>query len=195
MLKQVSASASVDTTLIVGYEYWFDRLNNRIYVDVNDSELVTLDEQINTSDLFVGIHALHIRFLDSKGKWSPTTNKFFVKTPQTTSGIKEIIGFEYWFDRSLQRIYVGQNNGNSIDIDSLVATSQLTNDIHSLHIRFVDNAGVWSSVYSKFFMKTPESNSGVKEVVAFEYWFDRQTIRIPVDVKFPMYGVRYIVSL
>ncbi|MBI3234153.1 MAG: PKD domain-containing protein, partial [Bacteroidetes bacterium] len=162
---------------IVLFEYWFDREVSRRTIHVSKANDLSIDSFLNVAQLDDGIHSLHIRYLDNAQVWSTIYSKFFMKTPGHSSNTKEIVELEYWFDRNTDRTLLELNATNLFVIDSAINTAELSDGLHYIRIRFKDNGGVWSSVYSKCFYKNPSNASGVKEIVAMEYWFDRNTSR------------------
>lgn len=77
-----------------------------------------------------------------------------------------IIAYEYWFDdafdaRQTRNITPVQQISLNQDVD----VTTLSGDFHTLHFRFQDNLGNWSSIYSQAFAHTAP-------VKTIEYWYD-----------------------
>ena len=147
-----------DEKSIVEREYWFDN-------DV--STLQTLDAvttAVDISALSQGLHSFTIRVKDSKGFWScPMTKYFVVKpTPTTTT----VASCEYWFDNDV----ANRNTlGESV---ATVEMNGLTQGLHSFTMRVKNDAGVWSSPMTKYFLVPSASEMNGKTITRCQYWFD-----------------------
>jgi len=148
-----------DEKSIVEREYWFDN-------DV--STLQTLDAvttAVDISALSQGLHSFTIRVKDSKGFWScPMTKYFVVKpTPTTTT----VAACEYWFDNDV---------ANSKTLGESVATvemSGLNQGLHAFTMRVKNDAGVWSSTMTKYFIVPGAAMiEGGLTVSRYLYWID-----------------------
>jgi hypothetical protein len=121
------------------------------------------------------VHSFSIRFKDNSDLWSSVLTQFFYKIPQqATATTKEIVAYEYWFDNDYSNASaLTVTNQQVYNLSSLIPTNTINTGVHSLSIRFKDNAGMWSSILTQFFYKIPaNTNAGPKEIVAYEYWFD-----------------------
>lgn len=157
------------------YEYWFD--NN--YAGKTEVGITTpipafnLNTSIPATGINSGLHTFHIRFRDDNNHYSSTVSQFFQKLPSSTSGTKQIVEYEYWFDnnyadKTLQAI----TPQSTYLLTSALQASTLSQGFHTMHIRFKDDGGGWSNVFSQFFQKVSSSASVTKQIVAYEYWFD-----------------------
>ena len=159
---------------LLAYEYWFDdqystKVNNRITED----NVSKLDAQIPTDGLETGLHNIHIRYQDIKGKWSGIVSDFFHKLPVTPVGSPKMIASEYWFDADFaSKVSTSITPGQAIAANGGFDISSLKNGLHSYHVRYKDDAGQWSSVVSEFFQKLPVAAAGSRTITASEYWFD-----------------------
>ncbi|MBP5356245.1 MAG: hypothetical protein J6Z10_05260 [Prevotella sp.] len=152
-----------DEKSIVEREYWFDN-------DV--STLQTLDAvttAVDISALSQGLHSFTIRVKDSKGFWScPMTKYFVVKpTPTTTT----VAACEYWFDNDV---------ANSKTLGESVATvemSGLNQGLHAFTMRVKNDAGVWSSTMTKYFLVPADAfmENGLA-VSHYMYWIDESEV-------------------
>lgn len=168
-----SGSSSVELT---SYEYWFDSdYQFRTQKAVTQNGTFSLLDNLNVRDLYNGLHTVHFRFKDSQSAWSSVVSKFFIKTQKgEVSTINELSGFEYWFDTSHDtRKWVDMGDAETMVINDNIDVANLFNGLHTIHYRFKDSKGLWSSVISKFFIKTQTGNeSTINELSGFEYWFD-----------------------
>jgi PKD repeat protein len=159
---------------LVEYEYWFDNdySNAQTIVTTNTSQ-VNINSLIDAQTLVSGIHTFHIRFKDASGLWSSVLSQFFYKTPESYSTNNNLVEYEYWFDNDYSNSQtIVTANTSQVNINSLIDAQSLNSGIHTFHIRFKDASGLWSSVLSQFFYKTPESYSANNNLVEYEYWFD-----------------------
>lgn len=159
---------------IVEYEYWFDNNHaGRITEAITAESSYQLVTYFNTSSLSNGLHNINIRFKDNAGLWSPAVSQFIIKLPPSVSANKQIVAYEYWFDKAYeQKILQTVALQNQFQITTDIATSMLSNGLHNVNIRFKDNSGLWSSTVSQFIIKLPPSVSANKQIVEYEYWFD-----------------------
>ncbi len=159
---------------IVKYEYWFDNnFASRIGISVSAQSIYHLNTSIPSAGLSIGLHSLHIRFIDNHGQWSSIVSQFFYKQPPLPTGGGQIIAYEYWFDNDYSSKVSQTVAPTAIHqlISGLPANS-LSQGLHSFHLRYKDNTGKWSSVVSQFFYKQPISTSGDRNITGYEYWFD-----------------------
>ncbi|MDQ6843704.1 MAG: hypothetical protein M3Z92_05020, partial [Bacteroidota bacterium] len=89
--------------------------------------------------------------------------------PYSNSGIVE---YDYWFDNNYANV-VPTSISPQIDfqLNASIPTNNLSQGLHSFHIRFMDNNSQWSSVNSTFFVKLPNSPLA-NTLTGYEYWFD-----------------------
>jgi len=165
---------SGNNNTLVSYEYWFDdQYNNKVSSPVTPSWNSQYELNVPTTDLNTGLHSYHIRYLDSKGKWSAIVSEFFHKLPVTIGGIRKITGCEYWFDSDYdKKIATPVTPEQTVTLNSGIDVALLQNGLHSFHVRYKDDAGQWSSVVSEFFHKLPETAGGIRKITGCEYWFD-----------------------
>jgi PKD repeat protein len=161
---------------ITAYEYWFDNdFSGAVTVPIISQQQVNVSELLASTGLNNGVHTFNIRFKDNSGMWSSVLSEYFYKVPATiTTGIKEIIEVEYWFDNDFQNAQtIATVAQPQILLNDLISTANLNTGVHTFNIRFKDNAGMWSSVLSEYFYKVPASlTTGNKEIIDVEYWFD-----------------------
>ena len=152
-----------DEKSIVEREYWFD----------NDiSTLQTLDENtsvVSISGLAHGLHSFTLRVQDSKGVWSSPMTKYFVvkPTPTTTT----VADCEYWFDNDVAN---RETLGESV---AEVSMAGLNQGLHSFTMRVKNDAGVWSSTMTKYFIVTADAflANGLT-ISRYLYWIDEDEV-------------------
>ena len=170
---KVPAQANIDRK-IVAYEYWFDSdYTNKISQTANNQETFSLNTNVVPNALASGIHTLNIRFKDNTGFSSSTLSSFFYKVPDQAIADRKIIAYEYWFDSDYANV-VSQTatNQETFSLNTNVVPNALASGIHTLNIRFKDNTGFLSSTLSSFFYKNHNGSTILKNIVAYEYWFN-----------------------
>ncbi len=171
---KLPASASPDP-LIVGYEYWFDQdIANKTTVTIAPTEELLVNFDVNASALSYGMHTLHTRFVDSDGTYSSAAASSVYKLPSSASPDLLIVGYEYWFDQDIANkttVTVAPTEELLVNFD--VNASALSYGMHTLHTRFVDSDGTYSSDAASFFYKIPTSTLPDYSIVGYEYWFDQ----------------------
>ena len=170
---KVPEQASFDRK-IVAYEYWFDNdYANKVSQTATNQETFSLNTTVVPSALASGIHTFNIRFKDNTGFSSSTLSSFFYKVPEQATFDRKITKYEYWFDNDYaNKISQTATNQETFSLNTTVVPSTLANGIHTFSIRFKDNTGFSSSTLSSFFYKNQNGFSVLKNIVAYEYWFN-----------------------
>ncbi len=147
---------------IVEHQYWID---GRMEALVTQEEQPTL---IDISSLTPGIHRLTVRVKDNAGLYSsPVTKNFIVPTDMPAVSDKQIVEHQYWIDDRMEASVTGAEQPTLIDISSL------TPGMHTFNVRVKDNAGLYSSPISQFFIVPySEVDASGKQIVEHQYWID-----------------------
>lgn len=155
------------------YEYWFDNnFSGRITTAVTPVQNFTLNTSLSASALLPGLHVMHIRFCDDSVQWSSCASQFFFRVPPTTASTS-IIGYEYWFDNNFAgRIFTSITSQQNATVTAPLNSASLVQGLHTVHVRFIDSEGNWSTTLSQFFFRNQSSSSTTQEVNAYQYWFD-----------------------
>jgi PKD repeat protein len=146
-------------TLITEYEYWFD--NNylsKVHISISPTDTCNLKTAINCGQVNVGLHAFNIRFKDNLGQWSSTYSQYFQKMELPKTDNVLVYG-EYWINdnrNDLQTIVI-DSNATFVLLDNLNISSA-TKATNTVHYRFRDKYGYWSSVYSLNFYHPVEAD-------------------------------------
>ncbi|MBL0267130.1 MAG: T9SS type A sorting domain-containing protein [Chitinophagaceae bacterium] len=162
---------------IVEYEYWFDTvITSIVNISLVPQAILNLNTNINTRSLSTGLHTLHLRFKDQNEDWSSVLSKYiyvYSSMPVLNSSISK---YEYWFDNDYSSATTSliSPNRNYVLNAALTATF-LSHGLHSMHIRFGDMGGTWSSVLSEFIYKSGISGSGLYQMSNYRYWVDNDT--------------------
>ena len=167
------------STLINGYEYWFNHdYAGKIAVVVNNTTLLDLSSAISASALNTGMNTFHIRFRDVSGSYSAASTAYFVIVPEML-----LSGYEYWFDNDYgSKTTVNVANTQMLDLSETITATSLSLGFHSFHIRFRNNTGVWCSTQSDLFYKHGTGNQN--NLTSYEYWFDdnpAEKVSVPIE--------------
>ena len=156
-------------------QYWF---NNNFDEAVNEvvatpAGLITFSESISTSNLSDGLHTFHIRFQDNQKKWSTVKSSFFYKVPKAEVADNKIEAYEFWFNNNYDEAeYAITENLSVISLNKSIDVDNLSNGLHTFHIRFKDSSGKWSSILSSFFYKTETHEFIENRIVEYQYWLN-----------------------
>ena len=159
---------------ITGGEYYFDidpGFGNGVPLNIS-GEVIDQTMSIPTENLSDGIHKLYIRVLNDVGTWSLYDKKVIYVSPNNANA-SFIASAEYFFDSD-----PGFGNGTTINVsgdniddDNSIATENLTDGIHKLYIRVLNEAGIWSLYNRKvIFVNSNILNSA--PIAAAEYFID-----------------------
>jgi predicted secreted protein len=85
----------------------------------------------------------------------------------------KITGYQYAFNDGQNIQFVNVSPTNNFHLDTDLDVSSLESIINTIHIRFLDEAGNWSSIVSKIFIK-PLDGDGTEDVkiTSYEYFFN-----------------------
>lgn len=156
---------------ITQYEYWFDNnYQNVVSTDIMPQQSFQLNRNITTNNLSTGLHSLHLRFKDSKGQWSSIVSNYFIKN-NTSPSNNTISAYEYWFDNDYgSAIRYTTSTQSDFQLSSNISVNNLSQGLHSFHIRFKDNKGLWSSILSNYFIRDKKTSS--PKLASWRYWLD-----------------------
>jgi len=152
--------------------YWFDnQINNFSLTSFNGTHFL---QNINTQNINPGIHLFSWQIKQHNDLYSVPLNDYVLIKNSSTNDTAHIVKLEYWFDNDLNTIQeiVLEEDQNIILIDSLF-TSNISAGLHTISLRFLDQANLYSSVISHLFLKSPEYVNQNPEIIGFEYWIDQ----------------------
>lgn len=157
-----SKSARADG--VTQMEYWFNK-----DFDAREQKVITnlsqIEEDIDLSHLPLGAHQLFYRFQYAGGKWSAVNTSQIFKRSSASSSTGGGYQFQYWFD-SAAGVPITVNVSSPSAIDSTLDVSHLDSGRHLLHARFRKVGGLWSSLFTKEFLKNDYSNFTCATVAA-----------------------------
>ena len=166
---------NITSPKIVEFEYWFDDdYANKIVSPASNAASFSINTNEDISTLSDGLHAINTRFKDEENNWSSIQSDFFYKIPLNLNIISpKIVEFEYWFDDDYaNKIVSPGSNVASFSINTNEDVSTLPDGLHAINARFKDEENNWSIVQSNFFYKTPNNTIILKDITAYEYWFN-----------------------
>lgn len=155
-------------------QYWLNNdTQQAVTTEAGNQQIFTLDDSLDFSEITNGIHTFHIRFKDQSGNWSSTLSSFFYKTEAGMATENTIVAYQYWFNQDYpQAITAEANHQQAFILEAMIEPSELPEGIHTFHIRFRDEAGLWSTVQSAFFVKLPVVEIVDNKINKYRYWFD-----------------------
>ncbi|MFD2726686.1 T9SS type A sorting domain-containing protein [Hyunsoonleella rubra] len=133
---------------------------------------VDTDLTVPTTGLPNGVHKLYVRLVNGDGTWSLYDRNVFYVNPNNSNSAN-IASAEYFIDTD-----PGVGNatslavsGNVIDQDFNVPTTGLSEGVHKLYLRLINDDGTWSLYDRNVFYVSPDLvNSAL--ITGAEYFFD-----------------------
>ncbi len=156
------------------YEYWFNQDFSTISkVSITPANNYLLQSEINVSSLSEGLNVLNIRFKDENNLYSNTLSKLFLKYSLPAPANTKLTSYEYWYNSDFKNSQVVPFSAASpyqIIEDLDIAT--LPEGLNILHIRFKDENGLYSNIFSKVFLKNTQSLTTDIKLKEYQYWFN-----------------------
>ncbi|WP_205502950.1 T9SS type A sorting domain-containing protein [Rufibacter psychrotolerans] len=145
------------STAVVKGEYFFDSdpgLGKGKALPVAAGGLVDITAEVSTEGLSPGFHTLFVRIQDREGRWGMGEGRT-VLIERTQNNSVTITAAEYFFDNANPEHGKGTplpvNRGAMLELETQVDVSGLALGRHSLHLRLLDDKGVWSQPEIKEF--------------------------------------------
>ncbi len=156
------------------YQYWFDNsFNQAQIVAVSPVAQLQLSAALPTAVLANGLHTLNIRFRDKTNQWSSTLSQFVYVNKAAPVANNAMGKMQYWFDDHFES---ATNKAIAVQpivsVNDLLSTASLPDGLHTLHLRFADTIGQWSSTLSQFFYKSAVSGVTTNVVTGYRFWFN-----------------------
>lgn len=163
-------TAQADDRQLSKLQYWFDDNQSAMVEQTLRGTKQTIDQAIDVSGLREGMHNLYYRIGDDVGQWSPLHVWTFFVASIRNLGEKEITAAEYWIDQNIvDRKTVEVSDGIW---QQALNVSNLSEGIHTLNYRFVDNYGDYSAVSQTMFSKVQKKTTQIKKL---RYWWSNRT--------------------
>jgi len=163
-----------NSALITVAEYFIDTdpgVGNGTALAMNGN-IIDQNYSIPTTGLSDGIHKLYVRVINADGTWSLyDKNVFYINPTQTNTA--SIASAEYFFDTDPG---VGNGttlamSGNSVDLNYNIPTTGLSDGIHKLYVRVINDDGTWSLYDKNVFYINPD-HSNTANIATAEYFID-----------------------
>lgn len=169
------ASSSITNKKMTAYQYWNDNdFANAVTENVTHAEIFNLNKTIDYSNLADGLHVFNIRFKDDTEKWTSITSDFYYKKSSNSFSNKNIIAYQVWMDNDFANAILSTASASQPIFNlnaALAQTTPLVNGLHTLHLRFKDDAGNWSAITSAFFIKK-SGEIAPKKITNYQYWLN-----------------------
>jgi len=161
--------------LITALQYRFNQ-GEMIRQDVTPGATFSFEQSLSAASVPNGLNSFSIRFRDNTGLWSSMVTRFFVKMPVTEDGngdARQIVSYEYRFNQG-EMVQQTVTAAADISIDEIISAAALPDGLNSFSVRFKDNAGLWSSVLTRFFVKIPALQGGGEgnDLAAYQLWLN-----------------------
>ena len=154
------------------YEYWIDNeYGSKVTATVSPQETIAINELLNYNSQINGLHSFNIRFKDNTDLWSSTSSNFFYKTNTETIILRNIIGYEYWYNDNYSNkvtVAITPNQVANINTFLIPENSGLGIGTHQLNVRFKDDTDLWSAISTDSFDLTTlgiSDNNLLKNIV------------------------------
>lgn len=172
----LACCTALSAQTVAAIEYYFDSdPGPGNGVQIYGRNTVELNQSISTASLAPGIHRFYTRACNDDGVWGlPQSTAFLVPFTAAEFVERDVARIEYYFDAD-----PGPGNGtpvygrNTVAVDDVIATADLSAGIHRLYVRARDDAGIWGLPQSTAFL-IPFAAPAFAErsVAAIEYFYD-----------------------
>ncbi|MBP5337758.1 MAG: dockerin type I repeat-containing protein [Prevotella sp.] len=163
--------------LLLGGEYWIDgNYNAPSTVAIGKGGVMQFS--LDATTLSEGLHTLYYRAFDSAGFYSPVQSWLFYRGQLANQRATAVTTYEYWTDQNAHQ--TGTVVGNEVQFT--LDASTLSEGLHTLHYRLMDNQGHYSPIQSWLFYRAAAAYTGGKRTL--EYWIDNGELKkeaIPDD--------------
>jgi PKD repeat protein len=178
-VKQTNALGQGKLKKITALEYWMNgNSSNRTQRILNAQTTFAWEELIDVANIPDGVNTFNARFKDEYGVWSPVETRFFVKqSTALTEGNKNITNLEYWMDgNTANKVSKTITPNNPYHWEELIPTEDIPNGLHTFNVRWKDEKGIWTMVYTQFFVKDENqfTSLGENKIVGYRLWFSEE---------------------
>ncbi|WP_283242724.1 PKD domain-containing protein [Marinifilum caeruleilacunae] len=165
--REAIASAQQLNTI----QYWFDNdIDNAVTNSFAATDQLNHSELIDVSGLSDGVHLLSYRIKAESNMWSSVVSEQFVKREENTQA-HQLTKVQYWFDNDLENaVSINIASSDRLDMNELIDLSDLSDGLHTIHTRVMDESHIWSIVVSKQFVKRPKQIAA--KLNQYRYWFN-----------------------
>ena len=178
-VKQTNALGQGELKKITALEYWMNgNSSNRTQRVLSGQTTFAWEELIDVAGLPDGVNTFNARFKDEYGVWSPVETRFFVKQSTALSeGNKNITNLEYWIDgNAANKVSKTITPNNPYHWEELIPAEDIPNGLHTFNVRWKDEKGIWTTVYTQFFVKDENqfTSLGENKIVGYRLWFSEE---------------------
>jgi len=162
-------TATADDVTIARCEYWLDYdFASRAELPVSPDGV--FEHSFDVAEQTPGLHAIALRFCDSRGLWSMPVLRHYVKVAQEPVWESHLEKLYYWLD------YDKDNAVETSCADGVVEmqldVTALTPGLHTFSYMFSENNGLYSSPVTRFFIVPLDAPKGFGLISGYEYWFN-----------------------
>lgn len=162
-------TATADDVTIARCEYWLDYdFASRAELPVSPDGV--FEHSFDVAEQTPGLHAIALRFCDSRGLWSMPVLRHYVKVAQEPVWESHLEKLYYWLD------YDKDNAVETSCADGVVEmqldVTALTPGLHTFSYMFSENNGLYSSPVTRFFIVPLDATEGFGLISGYEYWFN-----------------------
>ena len=110
-----------------------------------------------------------------------------------TAQDRQLSRFQYWFDDSQTALTEQALSGVEATVEQAIDASMLSEGMHILNYRFIDNFGVSSALHQALFCK---QQLKATKVTKLRYWWSNRTdLAVDVDVNSPTFNYETLLSV
>lgn len=154
------------------FEYWIDNeYDNRTAISVTSEDVL---HDVDMSALSEGVHVLYYRVQDNQGNYSSLQSWVFYRIKLSAETATSVKGIEYWFDED--RSQVRKNSITQDEMSLTIDGSGLTEGLHTLCYRLVDDIGRYGSLNVHVFYRVIPSKTGSK-ICKYRVWWNNHEDR------------------
>ncbi len=174
----IQGGGSQNNSSLTEVEYFYDDdpgEGNGIDLPATINDSLQVNTTVPTSFLTDGFHKLYVRAKNAEGKWSLYEGRTFYIQSAGSQNNSSLTEAEYFYDDD-----PGEGNGidlpatinDSLQVNTTVPTSSLTDGFHKLFVRAKNALGIWSLYEGRtFYIQVPDAD-GVEQITAAEYFYD-----------------------
>lgn len=162
------ATGSVRLVTAMSYQWNNGAFTN---IDVADAANANFAEIVSTAGLPDGLNKLRIRATDDLGRTGLVVDGFAVISNTSGFANRLVTQFEYRVDGGAFTP-VDVTDGGIVSLNEIVATTGLTNGLHRLQVRAIDDLGRIGPVHDGYLVISNTSGSSPRLVTSMEYRID-----------------------
>lgn len=168
-LLSVMLSAFADEVTIAKCEYWLDHdFDGRSELPVSPEGV--FEHTFDMSGEEAGLHALALRFCDSKGLWTSPVLRHFVKVREEKSVNSSLSEFIYWLDYDKEHAVKSSCADGFVEMS--LDVSVMSPGLHAMTYMVSENNGLYSSAVTRYFIVPHKAPKEGKMIAGYEYWFN-----------------------